>query len=134
MGVWGPGSFDNDEALRWVGDAADGDLEHLRLALAPLAEPDGAPAEALDAVRALAAAEALATLRGAPPDVLPAAVSAWIATLSHEFDDTLLAQARAATDRVVTEPSALLGLWAEAGADEATAWRAGVADLRNRLA
>lgn len=134
MAAWGTGSFDNDDALEWAGAAADGDLDHVRLALAPLAEPDGAPAEAPDAARALAAAEAIATLRGAPPDLLPDTVSAWIASLPHEFDETLLAQARAATDRVVTEPSELLDRWSLAGADDATTWRAGVADLRNRLA
>ncbi len=134
MGAWGTGSFDNDDALDWAGAAADGDLERVRLALAPLAAPDGALARAPDAARALAAAEVVATLRGAPPDVLPDAVTTWIATLPLEFDETLLAQARAATDRVVTEPSELLTLWADAGPEDATTWRAGVADLRNRLA
>lgn len=134
MAAWGTGSFENDDALDWVSTAADGDLQHVQSALAPVAEPDGEYVEAGDAARALAAAEAIASLRGAPPDVLPDAVGAWIATLSHEFDETVLAQARAATDRVVTEPSALLDVWAEAGSDVATAWRAGVAELRERLA
>lgn len=134
MSVWGTGSFENDDALNWASAAPDGDLEHVRSALAPLAAPDGARAEAHAAARALAAAEAIATLRGAPPDALPEAVAAWIATLPHEFDDTFLADARAATDRVVTEPSELLDLWAKAGPEEATAWQAGVANLRDRLA
>ncbi len=134
MDAWGTGSFDNDEALKWAGEGAGGDIEHVRRALAPLAESDGAPVDVRDAARALAAAEAIATLRGAPPDVLPDPIGAWIDTLPREFDETLLAQARAATDRVVTEPSALLGLWDEVGPDDATSWRACVADLRNRLA
>lgn len=134
MGVWGTGSFDNDDALAWAREAPDADLEHVRSALAPVAEPHGTNPEAPDAARALAAAEAVAALRGAPAAALPASVAHWIATLSHEFDETLLVQARAATDRVVTEPSDLLDLWEKTGAEEATAWRAAVADLRDRLA
>ncbi len=134
MSAWGTGSFENDEALDWVGKATDGDLECVRSALAPLEEPDGVAAGATDAARALAAAEAIATLRGSPPDALPDAARTWIATLPHEFDETLVAQARAATDRVVTEPSELLDIWSGAGEDQSTAWRAAVADLRERLA
>lgn len=134
MAVWGPGSFENDDAIDWAGKAADGDLEHLRSALAPLAAPDGAGVGASEAAQALAAAEAIAALRGAPADVLPDTVASWIATLSHEFDETLLAEARAATDRVVTEPSELLDRWTEAGAETAREWRTSVADLRERLA
>ncbi len=133
MGAWGTGSFDNDHALSWVADAPDGDLEYVRSALAPVEAPDGSPIEAPDAARALAAAEVVATLRGAPPDELPGTVTTWIDTLPHEFDETLLAQARAATDRVVTKPSELLARWGDAGSDEATTWQAGVADLRQRL-
>ena len=133
MGAWGTGSFENDDALEWISSARDGDLEQIRSALAPVAEPDGAYLDAPEGAHALAAAEAVASLRGAPPVDLPERVGAWIDTLSREFDDALLVQARAATDRVVTAPSELLDHWEDMGDDDATAWRAQVADLRDRL-
>lgn len=134
MGVWGTRSFENDDALEWAAAAQDGDLEQVRAALAPVAAPDGAYLEAPAAAKALAAAEAVATLRGAPPEGLPDRVGAWIATLSREFDETLLSDARAAIDRVVTPPSELLELWEDKSGDDSTAWLASVSDLRERLA
>lgn len=134
MGAWGTGPFENDDALDWAGDAPAGDLEYVQSVLASAAEPDGSYLEAPDASRALAAAEAVAALNGAPAEGLPDTVTTWLDTLPREFDDTLLAQARAATDRVVTEPSELLELWDDADDADAMAWKASVADLRQRLA
>lgn len=133
MGAWGTGPFENDEALDWIGDAPAGDLEYVRSALAAAAEPDGSYLDASDGNLVLAAAEVVAALRGAPAEGLPDSVTEWVETLPRELDETLLGQARAATDRVITEPSELLELWDEAEPPDATAWKAGVADLRQRL-
>ena len=132
MRAWGTGSFENDEAMAWVSGRSDTDLEPVRAVLAPVAEPDGGDVDASAGARALVAAEVVATLRGAPSSDLPAPVGAWIDTLPRDLPDDLIAMARAATDRVVTVPSALLERW-DAASDDGITWRAGVADLRGRL-
>lgn len=132
MDAWGTGSFENDDALVWLGERSDGDLDTVRAALAPAAEPDGAGIDGRTGARALVAAEVVATLRGAPAVDLPDDVGAWIETLPRDISDDLVALARAATDRVVTAPSGLLERWDPSSA-EGLDWRARVADLRDRL-
>src|SRR4051812_40400115 len=132
MRAWGTGSFENDEAMAWVSGRSDTDLEPVRAVLAAVAEPDGAAVDAPTGARALVAAEVVGTVRGAPSPDLPEPVGAWIDTLPRDLPDDLVVLARAAVDRVVTVPSSLLEQW-EASSSDGVSWRAGVADLRQRL-
>jgi len=134
MGACGTGSFDNDDALDWVSELERAGLDAVASALAGVAATDAAEVDASAGARAVAAAEVVAALRGAPASDLPEGVRAWVDGQDREQPDELIASARAAADRVVTGPSELLERWADAGAAEATAWKAAVASVRDRLA
>jgi hypothetical protein len=131
MGAWGSGSFENDDAMDWVGDLkpAAGEAP-LRIALRAVAtaEPD-AYIEALDCSVALAAAEAVAAAKGRPAATLPDEVTAWAAAKPAISDDTV-GLARAAIRRI-TEASELKELWEES--DSADAWHTSVSDLSRRI-
>jgi hypothetical protein len=123
VGAWGTESFENDAALDWLGDLAEGEPAQFRDALALVrgAEPDDY-VDADDACAALAAAELVAAARTGKNERLPddAAVI--------RPDDAALA--RAAIERVLTG-SELGELWHEGNAEP---WRASVAELLRRLA
>lgn len=119
--------------MAWVGALETGGRDALQAALGPVAEPDGADVSEPDGARALAAAEVVAALRGAPADDLPGRVQTWVAAQDRTLPDEMVTLARGAIDRVVTEPSALLVRWEAEGPDTATAWKARLANLRDRL-
>ncbi|MDQ6943282.1 MAG: DUF4259 domain-containing protein [Candidatus Eremiobacteraeota bacterium] len=133
MGAWGMGTFENDDAMDWIADfSASPSDEALRAALARPADADGY-LESPDASNALAAAEVVAALKGAPTanvvvveDYLPA-----IARSEISVTEDLTALALRAIDRVVSD-SELKELWDEV--DDASVWRAEVAALRDRVA
>lgn len=128
MGAWGNGPFDNDDAADWLDDLPTDDPTHLGAAFAAVAG-DG-PVEAPEGAVALAAAELLAAMNGAPADDLPPEVRSFAAAAPPP-EPGMVAAARAALDRVTGEESELAELWGETG--EGTEWRARVADLRERL-
>lgn len=100
-------------------------------ALGPAAEPGRSRLGADEGARAMAAAEVVAALRGAPAPRLPRAVSEWVDGEAHQLDDELVATAKAAVLRVGAEGSALAE---RADADgDGTAWRAALTDLHQRL-
>lgn len=130
MGAWGIGSFENDDALDWVGalEGYDG-LATVRATLKKVAETTDY-LEAPEGSEALAGAEVVAAISGQPGGAVPEAVQRLIDTqvtiLQSDRD-----LARKAVDRVLAADSELAELWDESG--EAEAWRAGVAELRGRL-
>jgi hypothetical protein len=130
MSAWGPGVFDNDEAVDWVNDllAAD-DLSPITSALSVVIESDDA-AEASDASAALAAAEVIAALNGDPCEELPRDLERWVAGRKVRVDETLLDLALQAVRKVRTQ-SELKELWAESG--EYRDWLAALTDLKGRL-
>ena len=129
MGAWGPGSFENDDAMDWLGGLTpDSGDAALRPALVAVAEGRG-HVEGPDCSVAIAAAEAVAAARGKPATKLPPEVEAWLASSPHIARD-LVDVARMAIRRVVSD-SELKDLWEESESSEE--WREAMSDLESRL-
>src|SRR5688572_4449750 len=131
MGAVGAGSFENDDALDWLGEfLAEGDPEAVREALEPIPGADqGDYLEAPGCSAALAAAEVLATAGGRPPPDVPPELAEWVQDRKPAFGAGLYNLALAAIARI-TSGSELAELWAEGDDSE---WRAAVEDLEKRL-
>lgn len=129
MGAWGPGSFENDDAMDWLADLVDGGgMDVVESAFHGVA--DAEYLEAPEASSAVAAAEVVAALAGRPPAELPDEAAEWVAAHGRPPADRLMRQARAAVRRVRTD-SELKELWEEG--EEADAWYACIDDLLRRL-
>ncbi|MEU1439284.1 DUF4259 domain-containing protein [Streptomyces sp. NPDC005775] len=129
MGTWDVGSFDNDTAADFCGDldeAAAGEREGIvRGALTRVIDIVGY----LEAPESEVAVAAAALVAGQWPGGKPAdpiyGPKELVPALTGLRD-----LAREALDRVMTEPSELMELWADAGGDS---WRANVRWLQNVL-
>jgi hypothetical protein len=132
MGTWGAGSFENDDAADWAAEFCEiRDEELLSEALTRAAEAEaGEYLEAPDASVALAAAEIVAALNGAPHPQLPEEVGEYVPNLRTKAGPELTSLALRAVGRVKAD-SELKDLWDESG--EALEWRAAVDDLEARL-
>lgn len=131
MGAWGPGSFENDDAVDWLADLVDGGgMDVVQSAFDGVA--DAEYLEAPEASAAVAAAEVVAALAGRAMDDLPVEAAEWVAAHQRHPGEMLVKRARAAVQRVRTG-SELNELWEEDGAD-ASEWHAAVDDLLRRLA
>jgi hypothetical protein len=128
MGAWGTGSFDNDDALDWLDELDDRGLDAVRDALSAAVDAD--EPGAAEGMRALAAAEVVATLAGRAPVDIPGEVTGWMAATGAEPTDELTVLALRAVDRV-GRAGALRDAWAATG--ELGAWEASLATLRMRL-
>lgn len=131
MGTWGPGSFENDEALDW--------LTHLEEQGAPLlheslsVETTADYVDATDGTFVIAAAEAVAALIGKPGDNLPEKLTAWVSSERGRLDaGEYQSKALALLQRVKGERSELHELWAE-NEEGLPRWRAVVDELIQRL-
>jgi hypothetical protein len=135
VGAWGAGNFENDAALDWVAEleAADGP-DVLDRALRRVTEAGDDYLEVDAGAAALAAAEVVAALLGAPAPDLPAAVRAWVERHAA-VPPPLPEVARRALTRATGDPerSEVRGLWDDAAPEDRDAWRARVADLERRL-
>lgn len=132
MGAWSHDAFGNDDALDWVQglEAAD-DLSPIEAALAGVEQAEEA-VEAPAACEALAAIELVAMRRGhAPAGGSPEAAEDWVARLREAPPEPLVQRALLALQRIGGEGSELAALWDDS--DSAEAWRASLADLRQRL-
>lgn len=130
MGAWGPGSFENDDALDWLADLVDGGgMDVVQGAFDMVV--DGEYLEAPEAASALAAAEVVAALAGRPVDDLPEDAAEWVAAKARHPGDRLVRRARAVVQRVRAD-SELKELWEEDG-EVPTEWHAAVDDLLRRL-
>lgn len=128
MPGWGTGSFENEEAQNWLKKLktlSPNDLEQIFSAVDPASYLD-APAASV----VIAAAEAVAGLKGAPPDPMPREIQEW---LSHPPNPpaNLSELARSAVSQVRFS-SELKDLWLEA--DGLNEWSTGLRDLEQRLA
>lgn len=134
MGAWGAGTFDNDTACDWAG-ALEGhnDLALVERTVDKVLAIGGDYLEALEAEEALAAAEVLARLRGhwGLRNAYTAVVDDWVERTKLVASAELIGKATKAIERIVTEPSELLELWAES--NELDLWKASVEELRERL-
>jgi hypothetical protein len=136
MGAWGPGSFENDDALDFVVR-----LEHEGKAAIQAALEDvtrlGAEdyLEAPEASSAIAASELVAAARDGDVSRLSHAAQDWLAGQGGGLaTPALLALADRAVERVLPQ-SELRDLWEEGGADaRSQAWSSGVQQLIARLA
>jgi hypothetical protein len=128
VGAWGPGSFDNDDALDWLAELTEGSsLGPVNTAFALVQEADYL--EAPDAAAAVAAAEIVAALMGRPPADLPEEAAEWVQAHPSTPGATLVARARGSVIRV-REDSELKELWEEGDAGE---WHASMDELAARL-
>ncbi len=128
VGAWGPGSFDNDDALDWLAELTEGSsLGPVNTAFALVQEADYL--EAPDASAAVAAAEIVAALMGRPPADLPEEAAEWVQAHPATPGATLVTRARGSVIRV-REDSELKELWEEGDAGE---WHASMDELAARL-
>jgi hypothetical protein len=116
MGSWGPGPFDNDDALDFVGnlrEATPADIRHRFLSVLDVVRTDQG-LEAAEVNVAMAAAGLVAVRNGAPPPE-EAAIGEWLEHAPMNADGELCRLALKAVDRAF-EPAdnEWYDLWAEA--------------------
>ena len=132
MGAWGPGTFENDQALDWVAHLANAGPDPVRAALDVVASaPRDADFDVGDACCALVAAELVAASCDGGCDRLGEDATAWVARCGG----ALGIPDRDVSLRVVQRiegSSELQELWDEGGRDDA--WHADVGELLRRLA
>jgi hypothetical protein len=135
MGAWGTETFENDSACDWVGDLVDAeDLSLVAETLARAVEIGDGYLEVDAGCEALAACEVVARLRGnwGVCNEYTESLDAWVREHAATPSREMFSQALAAIDRVVREPSELLGLWDES--NHKTDWHKAVEELRSRVA
>lgn len=134
MGAWSHESFGNDDACDWVYELEEHDgttfLESTFDAVLMLGDEDIEPDVAS---RAIAAAEAVARLRGnfGVRDAYSESLDAWVEQVKLQPTAGLINKACRALDRILIKPSELLELWEES--DESNAWHAAVEELKVRV-
>lgn len=131
MGAWGSGSFENDDAMDWVADLGDGDdLQPVEDLFEEVLEEGDDYIEVPPASAAIAAAEALAALRGKPARELPDELKDWLKERKKPPKAALVKQAVRILKRILKD-SELKDVWFEA--EDREAWQRGVEDLLERL-
>lgn len=134
MGAWGIGIFDNDGACDLAGLVAEGGgLAALEEALDAVLAAGPEYLEITEGEAGLAAADIVARLKGNPgrSDSYTEEVDAWVARQRAAPSAALIAKARKAIKRILSEPSELLELWQEH--DDFDVWKSGTADVLARL-
>lgn len=130
MGTWGFGSFENDDALDWVDELVVsrgvGLLEQTFNAVI-----QGDYVEADVAASAVAAADVVTGLLGAPGQDFPESVLAWLDRNATTPSQALVDQAIAVVGRIQSPTCELLDLWEASG--ELDSWRAVLSSLVERL-
>lgn len=132
MGAWGHRAFENDCALDWFGELAEGEAAMVGEALDDVI--DAGADDYLDvdeAAAALVAAELVAAALGHGEDRLRKDAARWLAANRDAVRKIGARRARQAVERVYAS-SELRALWDESGAD--SAWHGDVRALLQRLA
>ena len=133
MAGWGTGSFENDDAQAWLSQLASLAVDDLHPPLSRAAD-NADYLEAPESSIAVAAAEAVAALRGTPATALPKEIADWVREAkSNSKNDSILALASLAVRAIqrVRTNSELKDLWLEA--DGLNEWSANLRDLETRL-
>jgi len=132
MAGWATGSFENDNAQAWLSQLTSLSVEDLQPLLSRAAD-NADYLEAREASVAVAAAEAIAALKGESSPAVPKEIVAWAHKAKSEDGSIpdLTGLAIRAIQRVRTN-SELRDLWLEA--DGLNEWSAGLRDLEKRLA
>ncbi|MEU9857553.1 DUF4259 domain-containing protein [Streptomyces sp. NPDC047974] len=132
MGTWDIGPFDNDTAADFsytVDEAGAG--KKAGVLLAAFREVTGTGDDYLDADLSVEAVAAAALVAAQCPGGEPVTTSYGPKEPLGVLPVELRAEAVAALDRVLAEPSELLELWEESDGEE---WKAGIRRLRTVLA
>lgn len=129
MGAWGAGSFDNDDAQDFLGALASVTIDELKQKLIHAAGQEGY-FDAPESSVAVAAAEVVATAKGAAPAMVPQQITEWVGKIEGTPSPEMADLARRAVERVRTN-SELKDLWLEA--DGLNEWSAVLRDLEERL-
>jgi hypothetical protein len=133
MGAWATDIFGNDTACDWAyGLENVDDLSLVRQAIEGVLAAGDEYLDSDVASEGLAACEVVARLKGnwglRNPYTEP--VDQWVDGHNITPPENLVEASLAAIERILTPPSELRELWEESGA---TAWRAAVEDLRERV-
>src|SRR5262244_1427890 len=134
MGAWGTGIFDNDTACDWAYDLKEAsDLSLIERALDNVLNVGAEYLDATEAEEALAAAEAVARLKGnwGIRYGYTETMDRWVETTRLTPPQALIEKAIRAIERLLYGPSELLELWGET--EDFTAWEESVKDLSKRL-
>ncbi|HEX7425191.1 MAG TPA: DUF4259 domain-containing protein [Terriglobales bacterium] len=129
MAGWGTGSFENEDAQKWLGKLSLLGIDDLKQILSRAADQSDY-LEAPDASIVVAAAEVLATMKGAPPEQLPREIVDWTTRTKGGSTAEINELAVRAVDKV-RRNSELKDLWLEA--DGLNEWTAALQDLQTRL-
>ncbi len=133
MGAWGSGVFENDAASDWaLGLAEVRDTSLIDDTLAKVTNVGAEYLQGPDAEEGLAAAETVARMKGqwGTRDAHTEAVDRWVERLNRTPSSELVRKAVAVVDRILSEPSELLEMWAES--EEFDAWKTSISNLRAR--
>jgi hypothetical protein len=131
VGAWDVRIFDSDTAGDWAyGLEGQSDTSLVSSTLSAVLAVGDAYLDSDVACEGLAAAEVVARLRGnwGQRNPYTETVDQWVESHPAVPSRELIAQATAAIDRILSEPSELLELWSES--DELERWRTVVQDLR----
>lgn len=130
MGVWGPGIFENDDALDWIYDLADsGTLSRVISVLDVIIRNKDDELDVPDCRIALAASEVVAALAGDPSPDLPEEAEEWIGEKILE-NDRLREKAETAV-LIIQENSDLKHKWEKS--TNFSKWQSTITDLIKRL-
>jgi Domain of unknown function (DUF4259) len=128
MGAWGPGPFENDTAMDWIGELRTSNDPGYPLDV--LRKLDGVGPLATGAAETgIAAAEAVAASRGRAAAEVPTGLLEWLRASGARADAAAAELALRVVDEI-EDDSELCALWDEAGGSR---WHAEIADLRRRL-
>lgn len=131
MGTWGPGIFENDEALDFVWEVEEGGVDALRDAFDQVIDAAGRP-ESWAESAAIAAAAIVAAAYDDRIDLLPEEASALLPALRAAITESALRdRARRAVHGILTGDSELLELWRDSGESDAAI--AAIAAVQSRL-
>ena len=135
MGTWGMDSFENDDAMDWVGEFCDAPSNSkIKTALQKVAEFRGEYLEAPECQGAIAAAEVIAALKGFANEKMPDELADWVKRQKGQVDSDLVKLAKRAMERVRTN-SELKDLWEEeeVAKEDREAWFRSISSLEERL-
>lgn len=129
-GAWGPGSFDNDDAIDWIAQCTQSNGAEAITAALQVASKPGL-IDAADGAMAIAAAEVVAAAKGRPGKTLPPALRIWIKRQSTATIVKLAPVARKALANIKEPTVSELGqLWGES---PGAGWAQAVTELDLRL-
>jgi len=113
MESWGPGNFENEQALDWITNLQNHkDLTPIHTTFSIIAK--GVHSEAHDCANALVAIEVIAALRGMPSKHLPDELDNWISSNDLSLDDDLTTTAKHILNKI-SRSSELRDIWETSG-------------------